>query len=119
MKIKIGDIIIALVILVCAILLFSFDFSNGDAVYIEVDGEIINTISIEENTDFVYGDTADLTVDSDSESIYFLNKAYYELPATGGIGTHLYTLGGSLMTAAAVFLLYKRKRERKGEKTPS
>ncbi len=72
-----------------------------------------------ENTDFVYGDTADLTVDSDSESIYFLNKAYYELPATGGIGTHLYTLGGSLMTAAAVFLLYKRKRERKGENAPS
>ena len=72
-----------------------------------------------ENTDFVYGDFADLTVDSDSESIYFLNKAYYELPATGGSGTHLYTLGGSLMTAAAVFLLYKRKRERKGENAPS
>ena len=43
-----------------------------------------------------------------------VNAAGYELPASGGIGTALYTFGGVLLIAAAGFLLYK-KREQKEE----
>ncbi len=67
------------------------------------------------NTELVYGNTANITLDSTENTVHFVNKAYYELPETGGSGTWMYTMGGLLMTAAAIFLLYKRKRYRKGE----
>ena len=38
----------------------------------------------------------------------------YELPNTGGAGTQLYTMGGCLLTAGAVYLLlYSHRRRRK------
>lgn len=39
----------------------------------------------------------------------------YELPQTGGAGTTLYTVGGLLITTAAVFLLYSHAKRRKGD----
>ncbi len=43
------------------------------------------------------------------------NITYYELPATGGPGTYLYTIGGLLTSAfAGILLLYKHQRRRKG-----
>ena len=39
----------------------------------------------------------------------------YELPDTGGAGTTLYTVGGLLITTAAVFLLYSHAKRRKGD----
>ena len=35
-----------------------------------------------------------------------INNTYYELPATGGNGTAMYTIGGILLILAALFLLY-------------
>ena len=44
-----------------------------------------------------------------------VNNTYYELPDTGGAGTTLYTVGGLLITTAAVFLLHSHAKRRKGE----
>ncbi len=38
----------------------------------------------------------------------------YELPSTGGSGTIPYTVGGTLLTAAAIFLLYKKHTSKGG-----
>lgn len=44
-----------------------------------------------------------------------VNNVYYELPATGGAGTTLYTAGGTLLIVAAGILLYlQKKRGREG-----
>ena len=48
-----------------------------------------------------------------------VNNTYYELPATGGTGTILYTTGGALLMAAAMYLLYIQYKRRKGEETSS
>ena len=48
-----------------------------------------------------------------------VNNTYYELPATGGTGTTLYTTGGALLMAAAMYLLYIQYKRRKGEETSS
>lgn len=48
-----------------------------------------------------------------------VNNTYYELPATGGTGTTLYTTGGALLMAAAMYLLYIQYKRRKGGKTSS
>ncbi|MDD6319567.1 MAG: SpaA isopeptide-forming pilin-related protein, partial [Oscillospiraceae bacterium] len=42
-----------------------------------------------------------------------VNNVYYELPATGGSGTKLYTVGGLLLIAAAGILLYIQKKRGK------
>lgn len=40
-------------------------------------------------------------------------RAGYELPATGGVGTTLYTVGGLLITTAAILLLYRHMKRRR------
>lgn len=53
--------------------------------------------------------SADVTYTDSSVTVY--NNTGHELPATGGIGTSLYTIGGVLlMTAAAMLLLYNKKK---------
>ncbi len=45
------------------------------------------------------------------------NTEIYELPSTGGVGTHWFTLGGSLlMTGSVALLLYGYRRKRKAER---
>lgn len=39
------------------------------------------------------------------------NNSYYELPDTGGAGTTVYTIGGCLLLAGAVYLLLYRKNK--------
>ena len=66
----------------------------------------------------VYGQNS-LTKDADvrigndnSVSVVCTNTTGYELPATGGIGTILWTVGGLLITVSALFMMYiyaKRK----------
>lgn len=48
-----------------------------------------------------------------------VNNTYYELPATGGTGTTLYTAGGALLMAATMYLLYIQYKRRKGKETSS
>lgn len=48
-----------------------------------------------------------------------VNNTYYELPETGGSGTTMYTTGGALLMAAAMYLLYIQYKRRKGEETSS
>ena len=49
-----------------------------------------------------------------------LNEQGYSLPETGGTGTHLFTVGGLLLMAAAmIFLMYRHKPHRKEEFTSS
>ena len=65
------------------------------------------------------------TLPSDGDSCTFVmkqdvtvtavNAAGYELPASGGIGTALYTFGGVLLIAAAGFLLYKKASKRRND----
>lgn len=43
-----------------------------------------------------------------------VNTTYYELPATGGAGILPYTVGGTLLTAAALLLLYKKHLSKGG-----
>lgn len=56
-----------------------------------------------------------------SSDIVFVNRIiHYELPATGGPGTSLYTLEGALLTASALlYLLYHRIQRRKKGKIVS
>ena len=54
MKIKLGDVLIIFVILASTMLLFSLDFSHGNTALVEVDGEVVKTLSLEKNNEFVY-----------------------------------------------------------------
>ena len=71
---------------------------------------------------FMDGQTT-LTSDGDSctfkmkqdVTVTAVNAAGYELPASGGIGTALYTFGGVLLIAAAGFLLYKKASKRRND----
>ena len=62
-----------------------------------------------------------LRQDKETQGIYsvtVVNRSGSSLPETGGIGTHLYTLGGLLLLlGAATILLYHLGRRRKGDKT--
>lgn len=51
-----------------------------------------------------------------AESVSFTNRlGSYELPATGGAGTQLYTIGGLLLIGAALLVYYKSMRGKEDE----
>ena len=53
-------------------------------------------------------------------SVTVVNRSGYSLPETGGIGTHLYALGGFLLLlSAGALFLYQRIRRRKEVGTPN
>ena len=60
------------------------------------------------------GSTLSGEVESVGTVINVTNTQLFELPHTGGSGTFLYTMGGLLLMAAAVILLYSQKRRGKG-----
>ena len=45
---------------------------------------------------------------------YFNNDPAYELPSTGGNGTHWYTIGGTLLMLAGMLILYRNKKRYAG-----
>ncbi|MCD8053968.1 MAG: leucine-rich repeat protein [Lachnospiraceae bacterium] len=51
-----------------------------------------------------------VTRTSNSETIIATNKAGYELPKSGGIGTWLYTIVSFILCGGAVLALYRRRR---------
>lgn len=70
-----------------------------------------------ELTAAVTGVWKDGTVQALEEDIAFVNTIlHYELPETGGTGTHWYTLGGLCLMAGALLLLYRTKTRGKGGK---
>lgn len=52
------------------------------------------------------------TIDKDGVVVAYANHTTYQMPNTGGIGTHLYTLTGALLFAAAGLPLYNKKRRK-------
>ena len=50
----------------------------------------------------------------DRQNVLYTNITQYELPETGGTGTHWYTLGGLCLMAGALLLLYRTKTRGKG-----
>ena len=53
-------------------------------------------------------------MEQDENGVFIMkvhNKAVYELPSSGGHGTFVYTIGGTLLLMAAALLLYKMKRK--------
>ena len=64
----------------------------------------------------VWKDNQKVTITEGMPAVVFTNGIIrYELPDTGGAGTTLYTVGGLLITTAAVFLLYSHAKRRKGD----
>ena len=60
------------------------------------------------------GTTASGTIGMQKVEVTVTNTAKtYDLPSTGGSGTRLYTMGGWLLIAAGIFLLYNQRRYRK------
>ena len=49
----------------------------------------------------------------EGSSVTFINTQLFELPSTGGPGTLLYTMGGWLLIAVSIFLLYNQRKYRK------
>ncbi|MCD7920252.1 MAG: LPXTG cell wall anchor domain-containing protein, partial [Clostridiales bacterium] len=60
------------------------------------------TVSYDENSSYV-------SYDSSTMTITIKNKAGYVLPSTGGSGTWLYTLTGTVLCCGAALLLWKRR----------
>ena len=57
-----------------------------------------------------------ITVMEGADSLKITNSMMYELPETGGAGTHWDTLGGLCLMAGALLLLYRTKTRGKGGK---
>ena len=62
-----------------------------------------------------HGDTAVVTVTAQTKAeIAFTNTTGPELPSTGGTGTHIYTILGTVMMLSAGVLLLDQRRRREG-----
>ena len=64
------------------------------------------------------GDSVLVSFANGVQTVTFINDGGYELPDTGGAGTYLYTMGGALLTCAAI-LLYIHNLKRRKEERPS
>lgn len=79
--------------------------TNPDGYYVTY--AIDNATSIDAR---VSGYTATVQNVKTPTNVYFFNAQGYELPQTGGIGTHAYTIGGLSLLSAAGWLLYRKLR---------
>lgn len=75
--------------------------------------EVVYTYEVEENLT-LNGYT--VTYTETGTTITITNTAAgYELPETGGIGTHMYILAGMMLILASTVLLYNQNRHRRGK----
>ncbi|MBQ3536938.1 MAG: discoidin domain-containing protein, partial [Clostridia bacterium] len=77
---------------------------NEFSVFYRIDGEESGLIS---------GSSTTIELDDDTEHIHFINKAYYEIPATGGFGAAPYTAMGAILIISSFLAVFycRRKRE--------
>ncbi len=77
---------------------------NEFSVFYRIDGDEGGLIS---------GSSVTLDLNDDTEHVHFINKAYYEIPATGGFGATPYTVTGTVLIISSFFALlyFRRKRE--------
>lgn len=68
-----------------------------------------------EHTEDQLGDSVQVSFGTGTRTVEFINDGGYELPSTGGAGTHLYTMGGLLLMTAAAILLYIHNLKRRKE----
>lgn len=77
---------------------------NEFSVFYRVDGEEGGRVS---------GSSVTLELNDDTKHVHFINKAYYELPATGGYGTALYVTSGIvLIISSFIAVLFFRRKKR-------
>ena len=81
------------------------------------DGFIVTTVvTAGETSQSGAGSTASGTVPLDPVQVVYTNAASYALPETGGAGTTPYAMTGLALMAAALCLLYRTRKRRKGGK---
>lgn len=75
------------------------------------------TVTVTQGDDGLSASVIGITKDgAAAESVSFTNRlGSYELPATGGAGTQLYTIGGLLLIGAALLMYYKSMRGKEDE----
>lgn len=75
------------------------------------------TVTVTKGDDGLSASVTGITKDgAAAESVSFTNRlGSYELPATGGAGTQLYTIGGLLLIGAALLVYYKSMRGKEDE----
>lgn len=71
MKLKIGDILIISIVLISALLiLFGGKKEQGDFAVLEIDGRIIKTFSLSEDTEYIYNGNYSNTISVKNGQIY-------------------------------------------------
>ena len=81
----------------------------GELEFCDANGNSITT------PDYVGGTYNGTNPDNRQVTISVMNKAGYELPETGGIGTLPYTLGGLMIVGASgILFMYKTRRKQRG-----
>lgn len=83
--------------------------TDGKLEFCDANGNSITT------PDYVGGTYNGTNPDNRLVTISVMNKAGYELPETGGIGTLPYTLGGLMIVGASgILFMYKTRRKQRG-----
>ena len=82
----------------------TIDRENGVSAYMSKQGDLSDKMSVSEQS-MSNGAVIKTT------TFAFENEIAYTLPATGGSGIFLYTIGGVLLMLLASLLLYKNKKE--------
>ena len=62
----------------------------------------------EPDTEAAWEETEDLAGGT-QKTFYFENEVFYQLPNAGGPGIYWYSIGGTLLMAAAALILYKMR----------
>jgi len=81
-------------------------YTASGTIYYDADGNVVAEESSSSSSEVVEKNLTDL----DANAVEVINNAGTELPSTGGMGTTLFYILGSVMVLAAVVLLVTKKR---------
>ena len=86
-------------------------YTESGEIHYDAKGNVVSQSSSAATTTTVQKNLTDL----DAKALYIVNNAGTELPSTGGIGTTIFYVVGSIMViAAGVLLITKRRMSREG-----